>query len=509
MTSASLSPVSFSPAEVQEVRRGKMPIGESITRGALALLSTQPLTWGASLLSTIVLPRMLGADALGQFTIASTIVAMAVTATSLGNSDYLVRRFAQQADMLRRDLAVGLLLQVISMVCGVIIVVLLAGWGKFPLADPRLLYLALLGMLVAPAQSALLASFRGRELHTHYAWFNAIAAVAGQLLGVGSLFMGGDVLAYSATVGVSGIAMTLIGWKLANLRLSLPRFDRALLHSFREQLSGGIPFWTWSLTLTLTSGIDRVLLGAFVPTVEVGWYAAAYRIFSIPVFIPTLIVTPLFPALSRSIHEPEAIKRTVTRTLRVVLLMMVPLCAGTIVVAPAIPSLLGWTADFDNAVPLMSLLSLQLPLVAVDMVLGVVLMVVGRQRAWAIVGLSTAILKVGTNLAAIPAFESLVGSGAIGASIVTLLTEVVMLVCALILIPKNLLDLRTAWDAVRITIAGAATVSVGVLLMPFALWLAIIGGAVTYAVIAILLRVLRSEDVLILTSRLRSPRGRV
>src|SRR4051812_39278989 len=40
-------------------------IGGSIARGALALLTVQPITWGVSLLGAIAIPSLLGSDALG------------------------------------------------------------------------------------------------------------------------------------------------------------------------------------------------------------------------------------------------------------------------------------------------------------------------------------------------------------------------------------------------------------------------------------------------------------
>src|SRR5579864_3639723 len=82
------APVS-APAPSLPTRR---PIGASIAHGAFALLSTQPITWAASLVGTIALPRLLGADALGQFTIATTIISLSSTAACLGVSDYLVKR---------------------------------------------------------------------------------------------------------------------------------------------------------------------------------------------------------------------------------------------------------------------------------------------------------------------------------------------------------------------------------------------------------------------------------
>jgi PST family polysaccharide transporter len=121
-------------------------------------------------------------------------------------------------------------------------------------------------------------------------------------------------------------------------------------------------------------GIDRILLGFFVSSSELGWYGAAYRIIGIPIFIPNLVITPLFPALSRSQQEPDALRRVIAQVLRAVLVLMVPLSAAICVLAPEIPTLLGWPADFENSVPLMQILSIQVPIVGFDMVLGAVLM---------------------------------------------------------------------------------------------------------------------------------------
>jgi len=485
------------------------PVGESVTRGALALLSTQPLTWAGTLLTTIAAPRLLGANGLGEFTIAFTIVTLAATATSLGVSEYLVRRVAQSPATLRQDAGVALLVQTVTTVLGALAILGLGTFGAFALVDLRVLDVALLMMLITPAQTVLLSSFRGRELHRQYAWFNALSVVAGQVLGVVGLLAGGDVFVYTFIVGAVSVASTAIGWKLSGLRPSLPPLGLTLGREIRDFTWGGFPFLLWNLTVAITGGIDRVLLGVFVPAAEVGWYAAAYRVFSIPIFMPTLIMTPLFPALSRSVNSSETIRRTVSKTLRVILLLMVPMTAGIVVVAPAVPSLFGWPEDFDNAIPMMMILSLQLPLIAVDMVFGVVLMAIGRQGPWVVVGLIGAAAKILLDYLAIPVFESHAGNGAIGASVVTLVIEALMFGGALILIPKHLLDARVLWDAARITIAGIATVVVGSLLLPVALVLAVIGGGLAYVSVAFALRALTLEDARPAVARLVAmlPRG--
>jgi O-antigen/teichoic acid export membrane protein len=472
-----------------------LPVGESVARGALALLSTQPLTWGASLLTTIAAPRLLGADELGQFTIATTIAALAATATSLGISEYLVRRFAQHPDTIRQDAGIALLVQTVATVVGAVAIAVLGTAGVVSLVEPRLLYLALLVMLNTPAQTVLLSSFRGRERHTQYAWFNAAGVVLGQVGGVLALLAGGDVLTYAAIVAAATIGSTAVAWRFSALRPTLPVPGQSVLRESAEFIRGGFPFLVWTLTLSIMASVDRVLLGLFVPTAVVGWYAAAVRVSSIPIFLPTLIMTPLFPALSRSVHEPGTIRHAITQAVRALLLLMVPCSAGAIVLAPAIPSLLGWPPDFDQASPLIALLSLQLPIIGVDMVFGAVLMAIGRQNRWVMVGIITALLKIALDFAVIPLFQGLTGNGAVGASMVSLVMELVMFLGALLLIPKHMLDLRMAWDIGRIALAGALVVGVGTILLNLGLVAAVLGGAASYVAAALALRVLIVDDL--------------
>jgi O-antigen/teichoic acid export membrane protein len=480
----------------QHSGESRLPVGESVMRGALALLSTQPLTWGASLLTTALVPRLLGAEALGEYTFAFSLAALLSTGTSLGISEFLVRRLAQKPEGLQRDLGVALLLQLITGIVAAIVLSLLA-----PLIAPTpvgtsLVLVSVTVLLLAPAQCVLLSSFRGRELHTQYAWFNAATVVVGQLLGIVALLLGGDVLTYAIVQTLANVSAVAIGWKFSKIQLTLPSFrDGDLLRACRELALGGFPFLTWLTVLAIMSGIDRVLLGIFVPAAEVGWYAAAYRIFAIPVFIPNLIITPLYPALSRSVSEPHVIRRTVASTLRVSLLLLVPLTAGTIVLAPAIPNLLGWPPDFANAVPVLIILSLQLPIVAVDMVFGVVLMAIGLQNRWVAVGVVAAALKILINLAAIPLSENLIGNGGVGASLVTLVTELVMFIGAMVLIPKNMLDFKLGWVAAKTFVAGAATVVVGSALLPHSLVLAVAASAITYPLLCYVTGALTKQDV--------------
>jgi O-antigen/teichoic acid export membrane protein len=488
-----------------------LPVGQSVVRGALALLSTQPITWAASLLLATVVPRLLGSDLLGQYAIVITISGMAGTFAVLGISEYLVRRFAQHPETLRQDAGIALTIQTLSACIVVLGIAVAAPLLPTSVVGYPLLLAGLLPVLGAPAQTVLLSSFRGREQHRNYAWFNAISVVLSIICLVLVLLAGGNLVQASLVGGAAGIVTTIVTWKRSGLRPILPQFRVSSWWNFKRFILGGLPFLSWQVTLLAYGQIDRLLLGLYVPTSEVGWYAAAYQIIGIVVFVPTLVIAPLFPALSRSVHDASALRKTIAQTLRMLLIIMGLLCVGSIVVAPGVPSLFGWPEDFVHAVPLMTILALHLPIVAVDMVLGAVLMAIHQESRLVVVGLAAVVFNITANLVAIPFFQHTFGNGAIGASSVTVLTEVLMCVGAVVLIPKRLLDANVAWQAARLVAAGAVAVAAGLAVivpamavLPVAVAIALAGACavLVYLAIAAVLHAITANEVSSILTRL-------
>jgi O-antigen/teichoic acid export membrane protein len=468
----------------------------------LANLSTQPLTWAATLLGATFVPRLLGSETLGQLTIAFTITGLAGTVLDLGIITYITRRIAQDPGRARRDLGVAALIQAVTFGLGALVLAILIPKIAPELLDPRLLDVCLVSFVLLAAQSLLLTALRAQEHHVSFAWLRAAPWIFGPVACVLVLLAGGNVFAFMAAAIAVDVAGLLLTWRVLRQHPSLPRLNFGFLREAREFVVGGFPFLSYSLTLSVSTWSDRLLLGLFVPASEVGWYAAAYRIIGFPIFVPTLLVTPLFPAVIRAAQDPEILRRTIAQTVRLTLFITVPLSAGICVIAPLIPSLLGWGSDFEGAIPLLTILTLQVPVMSINIVLGTVIMAMGRERTWLKVGLVAAALSVSGNLVAIPFFEHVASNGAIGASITTVVTEVWMFVGALLVIPRQLLDSSSVWNGSRILVAGVAAGVIATLLMPIALFVSAIAGALTYLALALMLRVVSINDVRFLRDRL-------
>src|SRR5690242_10204166 len=55
-----------------------------VMRGALMMLSTQPITWACSLAMTIFIPRLLDSHSFGEYTVAATLSSLLGAVVSLG-----------------------------------------------------------------------------------------------------------------------------------------------------------------------------------------------------------------------------------------------------------------------------------------------------------------------------------------------------------------------------------------------------------------------------------------
>jgi O-antigen/teichoic acid export membrane protein len=262
-------------------------------------------------------------------------------------------------------------------------------------------------------------------------------------------------------------------------------------------LPAGLPFFGWTLTMQFYGQIDRILIGYLAPVEVVGWYAAAVRIIAIPVFVPMLIVTPLFPALTRCRGDREVFRHTLNASLRATLLVTAPFCAATAAAATAIPEFLGWPAEFNAASVPMTILAPNLTLVAIDMMLGTALLALGLERKWLVVGIAAAVVNPSLNLIAIPFAQATWGNGGIGAAAVTVVTEFVMLGGALVLMPRAVVDRRFASAVLRTVVAGMLFVLVTryVLGLSLALPVALVPGGLAYAAAMLALRVVSLAEV--------------
>ncbi|HEY1280930.1 MAG TPA: flippase [Acidimicrobiales bacterium] len=457
------------------------------------LLLSQAATWGCSIALLLIAPRKLGDNAFGQLSFALVYVSFFELVALFGSGTYLMKEIARDTTSLARYVVNTLILKVPLTLALIVIAIGLAIALGYSSDMVLLIGAYCLGMFFNSLNNALAGGLQGIEHMGRPALWDVARAYVGTAFGLIVLYNGGSLLAYALAFNIA-CAIPLIGnafyirpWLRTRTPIDVRLWGRIL--------AGGTPFFIWSALLVVYGTIDIPLLERFSGNDAVGWYALAWRWVSMPAFFAASVSVAFFPALSaQRVHVPESFARTANRALHLVVFVATPAAFGIAVIADTFISTL-YGGQFQEAVPLMRILALHIPIVGMDIVLGSVLVTADRQRQWVMVGVIAAIFNPLINLAAIPLTDSWFGNGAIGAAIITVMTELIMMTGAIRLRPAGVLDAPTRNLLLRIVLAGAAMIPVVLVLRPTPLPVQILAGAATYGLVSLALGTISIREI--------------
>jgi O-antigen/teichoic acid export membrane protein len=469
--------------------------GRTVAKNASVLMGAQLVTWGLTLLLTIFLPRYLGAAAVGKFHFATSIWAIMTILVTFGMDTLLTKEIARRPERTSELFGTTIILRLLLYVVAFGLVTLYLRLTRYPPDTVQVVYVIGLSMLVWEWVQACTASLQGLE-RMEYISLGAIAGKAfNTAVSIALLLMG---------YGVLVIALVTVGAALVNLLFTLFFLRRLqpLRLSFnfnvaRQLLVGGIPYLLSGIFLTLYIKISVVVISYFVNDTVVGWYGAADQLFGTFLFIPTVFMMAIFPALSRLYAEDSAsLPRLMSKSFDLLLLLSLPVGLGLMVIAgPLVVLLFG--PEFTNSGPILAMFGLVLILTYQNMLLGQFLISTDRQNQWtAVMAVATAVSLV-LALLLIPWFQERYGNGGIGSTVSFVITESGMMIAGLWLLPKGSLGRANLWVATRALLAGAGMVAVAWWWRDAFILIPIVAGAITYGSLILLLRVVPQEDRLL------------
>jgi O-antigen/teichoic acid export membrane protein len=471
-----------------------------IMRTAFALLSVQGLTWAASLVGVLVVPRYLGAERLGVFATAGTVAGVVGIIAAFGTSNQLVKAVArdpsQTANLVVHAVAARLAVWAVFLALTLAVVLTFVDDPVARFVVLMTLVAALFGLVAGAA----VAGLQGRQSLGQAAAAGSVIGLAAQAVVVATLVAGGGIVALT-NVGVGAAAVSAVVTVALFWRRLSGRIEPSSRLAGRILLAGA-PFLAWELGLQVYGTIDYLLLAALTDVRTVGAYAFAYRLASIPIFVTTVVTGAVYPALSTAAVSDRAYFRALVRdATRVVILLTIPMSVGLIVLAPDVARVIGGGRQFDNAVPLVAVLSLHIPVAGLDTVLGTALFALDRQRRLAAVAWVAAAINPLFNLAAIPLAVRWFDNGAIGAAVITVATECFMGVCVWIMLAEDLPHRRIASIAAQTLFATMIMAfAVRVALTVAGLGGAVITGGIVYSVCAFAMRLVTPQDARALRS---------
>jgi len=466
---------------------------KTIARNAAVMMGSQAITWGLTLLLTIFLPRYLGAAAVGKFHFANSLWAVVAIMAAFGMDTLLTKEIARN-----RERLAGLVWNSMLLRLGLFVL----GWGGvliflqsfgYP-ADTRqvvfvLGFSSLLWLLAGATQSAL----QGLERMEYNSLGMILSKVVYTLVSIGLLLAGQGVLVI-AGVSVLAAAVNLLVQSTALRRLS-PIPIRIDWSEMRRLLKAGVPYLLSGIFLVIYMQFDIVILSLLINDQAVGWYGAADQLFGTLLFIPTVLMTAVFPSLSRLfVSDSEALLKITRKSLDLHMLFSVPIGLGVLVVAnQAVVLLFG--SDFAPSGPILALMGIVLILTYLNVFLGQTLISMDRQNQWTAVMAAATVATLPLDLWLIPWCQAAFNNGGIGGALSFIITEGVMVLAGLAILPRGTLNRANWLYAGRAILAG--------LVMTGATWglrenfivLPIAVGGLVYLLMAWVLRLAAPEDV--------------
>jgi O-antigen/teichoic acid export membrane protein len=484
-------------AETADSRRG-------LARSIGVLAGSQVVTWVLTLAYTIVVPRILGPVGVGELTTAVSATSILLTVVELGLTVLLVRKIAQDRTRAGELISTTLLIQAVLYAPAVAIMAIFVGLQHFDVEQQVVLWLATAALLPQILKLPFQSAFQATDNMGFYAATGVITKVLSSFGGIALVLLGFGVVSI-ASLGLAIEAFTLV----LNVKWALPRF-KLTSHLRAGQAAAlaveSLPLFANYVVHTTYLWINVLLLATFTSAAVVGWYGVSSRLVGTLYFLPVIVSTAMLPRFSASFDGRFGALQTRARpTVELILAFSLPIAVGAALVSGELIELI-YGPPFVASAIVLSILLASVPFTYFNILIWQVLVASSRQITWTKVMVGALAINVVLNLLLINFFQSRTGNGAIGAATSLVVTEGLMSLAGVVILPQLLNQasfLRLARAVLATALMAAAVVAVRKVGLPAQ----ILAGLFAFSALAILLRVIAVGEIRELYSAIARKRG--
>lgn len=368
------------------------------------------------LLTVVLSTRYLGADGYGELATVVALATMVVTLADVGISTVLPRELARHGSNTDEVASALFVFRVVTSGCFVLIAAALTPILPYSDTVRGGLLVALVGAFFLSVGRFPTAFFQV-NLKMHY---GAVLDIVYR--GVALLLIGVAILAdlgFYAVLAASTLAA--VCWAAGSFVLSA-RFWRAHMrfawHQSRYLFRDAMALWGITVVGLLHFKGDMLILAAFRPSEDVGIYAVGYAFLEQALFLPGFVMAAVFPILTQRIsaNEHTDAVAVIRRGFEVLVLGGIATALVFLFMADTLVGLVA-SAEFDDAVTPMRIVSFALVPLFANALLFALLVALNRTRALLGVSATTILLNTALNLILIPRY------GYVAAAVTTVVTE--------------------------------------------------------------------------------------
>jgi O-antigen/teichoic acid export membrane protein len=434
------------------------------------LVAAQIVTAALGMATLIVISRLLGPTALGQWRFAVAVTGYLLVVSDAGLSALAVREIARERTLTAR---LGWPLVIVqAAVAGVLYALLIGGLLLSGMSGRGFTVAALLGLSAFVHALGIGYVFQAYERMSTIALVSVASGVTTTAVGLAALAATHQLAWLAVVPVVFGIVADVALLRIGRRTFDLP-FEVPTRHAALALVRSGAPFLVAGIATQLIFSADAILIEIFKGVHELGIYAAGYAIPAQLLLLTGPVMAAVYPRLSTHGTSGSA---TLTAAIAGVLgFLVLPLALGGAAVSDQLVKLL-FGGGFHRSGPILAIAMTLPALGAFNSVLGQALAARSRQATVMRVALLTAAFNVAANLVLLPTV------GIIGAAVAVAASEV------LTAVSFSVVDRGLAAAAAREFLPNVlpAAVATGAVLAARGLWSTSLGINVPVAAIVYL-----------------------
>lgn len=398
---------------------------QRIFKNSVAPMATQLGNKFVDLAFAIVVARLLGPAAVGEYAFAVVLFGYFSIFTDFGLGTLLTREVAKDRASASRFLAniVGLRLVLCVVSIPVMAAIAYLYYAVFNLTNAGVWTIAFFAISLFPSavSATYSAVFYAFEKMEYPAILSSISTILKVIFGLVALSNGFGIAGLAGVSVIVNIATLVIFWRLLESTFFKPTW--AFEMSFAKKLTvQSFPLMINNFLSSIFFRIDVLILKPMQGDAVTGFYTTAYKFIDGLNFIPSIFTLAVFPIFSRlASSSTDGLRLGFLRSLKALLIISMPITVGTTILADQIVILFFGDA-FEPSVLALRLLIWFLPFSYVNSVTHYVLIALNQQRYLTFAFLGGVIFNIAANMIVIPIY------GLAGASMVTVFSEIALLV---------------------------------------------------------------------------------
>jgi O-antigen/teichoic acid export membrane protein len=466
----------------------RMTILRKTVRNISIVAASQAVMWLAAFVFTIAQARYLGPVRFGELALALSYGTFLSILIDFGLNVQLNRIVAQRRDGADGALAATLVIRTGLWLVGVPLLALATLLFDYSPELRGAIFVISVSVLLLGFGNTMVAYLQGQDEFV----IPSVAQIAQRLTvaGIGLLVL-------MASPSVSALAGAFVAGSVMNVAILLVgsrrhgwvwrRPDRGTV---RTLFGTAIPLAVFWIATTVYGNVDMIMLERLAPATNVGWYAAAYRLFFSASIVPMIVAgVVLYPMLSRlSLGSRAELRMVIDKAFKCLVLSGFGVALAIVLFAEPLMAALYPVPAYAPAANTLRLLAPGLLFGYVNTLLSYTLFALHQERRLLTLALAFAVLNPLANLVAIPLLAQ------DGAAVATSLTELGVLLGLLRLMPSDLLSRADLAVAAKAGLAAAAGALIAALVgeqSPLAILLSLAG----YLIAALGVRAIAPSDL--------------